>query len=117
MDEILRLSEKMLGRWPNDPQIVSAVVKLHQRRRGGDKKVRKESERLLAILEILFHNPEISDPVKEELIQIQLRRLEIFRRRGAREEAEALSAVIARELEQYHGPRLQEFRGQLDKKE
>ena len=122
MDDILRLSEKMLGRWPNDPQIVSAVVKLHQRcmdvlrRRGGDKKVRKESERLLAILEILFHNPEISDPVKEELIQIQLRRLEIFRRRGAREEADALSAVIARELEQYHGPRLKEFRGQLDKK-
>ena len=123
MDEILRLSEKMLGRWPNDPQIVSAVVKLHQRcmdvlrRRGGDEKVRKERERLLAILEILFHNPEISDPVKEELIQIQLRRLEIFRRRGAREEAEALSAVIARELEQYHGPRRQEFREQLDKKE
>ena len=58
-----------------------------------------------------------SASVKEELIQIQLRRLEIFRRRGAREEAESLSAVIARELEQYHGPRLKEFRGQLDKKE
>ena len=120
MDDILRLSEKMLGRWPNDPQIVSAVVKLHQRcmdvlrRRGGDKKVRKESERLLAILEILFHNPEISDPVKEELIQIQLRRLQIFRRRGAREEAEALSAVVARELEHYHGSKREEYRKQLE---
>ena len=120
MDDILRLAEKMLGRWPNDPQIVSAVVKLHRRcmdvlrRRGGDKKVRKESERLLAILEILFHNPEISDPVKEELIQLQLRRLQMFRKRGAGEEAEALTAVIDRELASYKGPRREEFRRQLE---
>ena len=103
MDDILRLSEKMLGRWPNDPQIVSAVVKLHQRcldvlRRGAEKKVRKEYERLLGILEILFYNPEISDPVKEELIQIQLRRLQILRQREAKEEAESLSAVIASDV-------------------
>ena len=113
----------MLGRWPNDPQIVSAAVKLHSRyieflrRNGEEKKVRKEYERLLGTLEILFYNPEISDPVKEELIQIQLRRLQMFRRRNAGEESDALSAVITRELEHYHGSKREEFRKQLDQRE
>ena len=120
VDEAVRLSERMLGRWPNDPQIVSSAVKLHSRylevlrKRGNEKKVRKEYERLLGILEILFHNPEISDPVKEELIRLQLRRLRMIRRKGGDEEAEALSAVIARELDHYHGPKHGEFREQLD---
>ena len=123
VEEAVKLSEHMLGRWPNDPQIVSAVVKLHSRyieflrRNGEDKKIRKEYERLLGILEILFYNPEISDPVKEELIQIQLRRLQMFRKRGASEEIEALSSVIFRELDYYHGPKREDYRKQLDQRE
>ncbi len=120
VEEAVKLSERMLGRWPNDPQIVSAVVKLHSRyieflrRNGEEKKVRKEYERLLGTLEILFYNPEISDPVKEELIQIQLRRLQMFRKRGASEEIEALSSVISRELDYYHGSKREDYRKQLD---
>ena len=124
MDDILRLSEKMLGRWPNDPQIVSAVVRFHSRylnilrKRGARNKFHKENERLFGILEILFYNPQISDPVKEELIQLQLRQLQMFlhkREAGDEARAKALSAVIARELESYHGPRLEEFRRELNK--
>ena len=74
----------------------------------------KQNDRLLSLLEILFYNPEISDPVKEELIQIQLRRLQMFRKRGASEEIEALSSVISRELDYYHGSKREDYRKQLD---
>jgi len=119
-DKAILLSTRMLGRWPNDPQIVSAAVKLHfsyidhLRRRGEEKKLRKENERLLSILEVLFHNPEISDPVKEELINLQLRQLRLLRRRGATDDTAALVGKIRRELEDYRGAKREEFRKQLD---
>ena len=122
--DALHISERMLGRWPNDPQIVSAVVKLHSRyveilrKRGGKPLVfqaRMESERLMAILEILFYNPEITDAVKEELIRYQLRRLEMLKRRGSSPEIDSLTKKINRELEYYKGPQRNEFRKQLDK--
>ena len=119
-EQAIRLSTRMLGRWPNDPQIVSAAAKLHfsyidhLRRRGEEKKLRKENERLLSILEVLFHNPEISDPVKEELINLQLRQLRLLRRRRATEDADALAGKIRRELEDYRGAKREEFRKQLD---
>ena len=114
------LSTRMLGRWPNDPQIVSTAVKLHfayidhLRKRGEEKKLRKENERLLSILEVLFYNPEISDPVKEELIQLQLRQLRLLRRRASAEDVDALVGKILRELEDYRGARREEFRQRLD---
>ena len=119
-EKAILLSTRMLGRWPNDPQIVSAAVKLHfgyidmLRKRGEEKKLRKENERLLSILEVLFYNPEISDPVKEELINLQLRQLRLLRRRGYSEDVEALVGKIEREFEDYRGARREEFRRQLD---
>ena len=101
-------------------RIVSAAVKLHfgyidmLRKRGEEKKLRKENERLLSILEVLFYNPEISDPVKEELINLQLRQLRLLRRRGYSEDVEALVGKIEREFEDYRGARREEFRRQLD---
>ena len=120
VEEAIRLSTRMLGRWPNDPQIVSAVIKLHfrylefLRRNGEEKKIRKENERMLGILEVLFHNPEISDPVKEELILLQLRQLRLLRRRELKDEIESLVSKIECELEDYRGPKREEFRKQLE---
>ena len=119
-EQAILLSTRMLGRWPNDPQIVSAAVKLHfgyidhLRKRGEEKKLRKENERLLSILEVLFHNPEISDPVNEELINLQLRQLRLLRRRGSSEDVDALVGKIRRELEDYRGAKREKFLEQLD---
>ena len=120
LDDALVVAERMLGRWPNDPQIVSAAVRLHSRhisslfRRGGGVKALKENERLLSILEFQFHNPENSDAVREELIQLQLRRLAMIRRREAKGEEESLRRKIEKELQHYRGPKLVEFRKQLE---
>ena len=120
LDDALFISERMLGRWPNDPQIVSAAVKLHSRyiaslfRRGGGPNALKGNERLLGILEILSHNPENSDAIREELIQLQLNRLYMIRRRGAKKEEESLRRKIEKELQHYRGPKLEDFRRQLE---
>jgi len=119
LDDALFTAERMLARWPNDPQIVSAAVRLHSRhimnlfRRGIRDKALKENERLLSLLEVQFHNPENSDAIREELIQLQLRRLSMIRRRGAEKEEEALLRKIEKELQQYRGPKLDDFRRQL----
>ena len=118
-DEAIRLSTRMLGRWPNDPQIVSAAVKLHfsyidhLRKRGEERKLRKENERLLSILEVLFYDPEVSDPIREELIELQLRQLRLLRRRGSDEDVKALAGKIERELEDYRGAKRDDYRKQL----
>ena len=120
LDNALFISERMLGRWPNDPQIVSAAVRLHSRyisslfRRGGGPNALKGNERLLGILEILSHNPENSDAIRAELIQLQLRRLAMIRRRGAKKEEESLRWKIEKELQRYRGPKLEDFRRQLE---
>ena len=119
-EEAVALSERLLGRFPNDPAVVSSAVQLHSRciellrRNGEDAKARKETDRLLAILEILFHNPEVSDDVRENLIQLQLERLELFRH-GRSADAEVLEGKIRGELESYRGSRADEFRKALEK--
>ena len=121
LDDAIFISEQMLGRWPNDPQIVSAAVNLHFRyvgilaKRGSVARSMKENERLLSILEILFYNPENSDSVKEELIRLQLNRLNMSRSRLSKDEQDALRRKIERELQYYHGPKLEEFRSDLNK--
>ena len=116
----VRLSTRMLGRWPNDPQVVSAAVRLHfryndfLRKQGDEKNIRKENERMLGILEVLFYNPEISDSVKEELILLQLRQLRLLRRRGSSEDIAALAGKIRRELDDYRGPKVEKFRKELE---
>lgn len=118
--QTVNLSERLLGRWPNDPQIVSAAVRLHQcyieflRRRGENAAARKETERLLSILEILFYHPDISDTVKENLFRLQLQRLKLLLHDGRKEDAAVLQEKITRELEQYHGEQLPEFRRLLE---
>lgn len=86
--DTVNLSERLLGRWPNDPQVISGMVRLHARyigalrREGKNAWARRESDRLQGILEVLFYNPEISDAVKESLIRLQLQRLKLLRHDG-----------------------------------
>ena len=114
--EAVQLSERLLGRWPNDPQIVSAVVSLHTRyigflrRDGKEPQARRETDRLLSILEILFYNPEISDAVKENLIGLQLQRLELLRRSGKSGESASLREKIKQDNRMLHTERLCIFR-------
>lgn len=71
---------------------------------------RQASERLFAILELLFHNPEVSDSERERLLDLQLRRLARLRADGRVQAAETLRARIRQELEIYHqGPRRDAF--------
>ena len=119
--DTVNLSERLLGRWPNDPQIISGMVRLHARyigalrREGKDAWARRESDLLQGILEVLFYNPEISDAVKESLIRLQLQRLKLLRHDGRSYEGEDLRKKISRELGFYHGPMLRVFREELDK--
>ena len=119
--DTVNLSERLLGRWPNDPQIISSMVRLHTRyigalrREGKDAWARRKSDRLQGILEVLFYNPEISDAVKESLILLQLQRLKLLRHDGRSYEGEDLRKKISRELGFYHGPMLRVFREELEK--
>ena len=116
--EIVLISEKMLGRWPNDPQIISAVIELHSRyidllrQRNDDMRARKVNDRLLGILEILFYHPDISNSIKEELIDLQLQRLQFLRHHGDKH-TQAMHRKIKQELESYQGPRKEDFYKQL----
>ena len=82
LDLALALSDRLLGRFPNTPGVVSSVIELRQLyitalRRNGDLSAgRKETERLQGMLEILFHSPETPDAVKESLLTMQFERLE-----------------------------------------
>lgn len=104
-----------MGRWPNDPRIVSATLRLNARAiallrgQGEAPLARQASERLFAILELLFHNPEVSDSERERLLDLQLRRLARLRVDGRGQAAETLRARIRQELEIYQGPRRDAF--------
>ncbi len=73
LEVALELSDRLLGRFPNTPQVLSSVARLRNayiealRRKGEPDKARKETERLRGMLEILSHNPETPDEVREFL--------------------------------------------------
>ena len=114
-DEIgktVELSEQMLGRFPNDPDVTGKAISLHiayiefLRGRGSYIPARQCINRLLTVLEVLFYNPEVSDIVRENLIELQFKRVtELNQRPGQR----TLLDKIARELQFYRGGRKKEF--------
>lgn len=116
----LDISDKMLARFPNTPQVVSSTVKLKNsyirmlRRNGEMAKSRKETENLLGRLELLFYNPETPDDAKECLIELQLRRLKLFARDNSFQAANELKTKINNELKAYNGNRKQEFLSQFN---
>lgn len=121
LDLALSLSDRLLGRFPNTPGVVTSVVELRQAyitslRRNGDLSAgRKEAERLQGMLEILFYNPETSDAVKESLLIMQLERLERFADRKQFEASEGLASRIRGELKEYHGVKSKDFHEALER--
>ena len=114
------LSERLLGRFPNDPQVVSAVTELHKeyirilRDEGDEHIVDKVTDKLTYILEILFYNPEIPMSIKESLIQLQLEKLESLQKIMRPSSVSLLRTKISSELENYQGPHRDEFRKRLE---
>ncbi len=73
----LTASYRLLGRFPNTPGVFKSVVALHRayvmhlHRTRQRPAVRQEVERLQGMLELLSHNPDVSDTVKELLQTIK----------------------------------------------
>ena len=112
----VELSEKMLGRFPNDPELTGTAIALHikyielLRERNEYIKARKCFDRLLVILEVLFHNPEVSDDLREYLIELQFKRANELTAVSGRPE---LLDKITKELQIYQGKRSAEFQKKL----
>ena len=112
----VELSEKMLGRFPNDPELTGTAIALHikyielLRERNEYIKARKCFDRLLVILEVLFHNPEVSDNLREYLIELQFKRANELTAFSGRTE---LLDKITKELQIYQGKRSAEFQKKL----
>lgn len=117
----LELSERLLGRWPNDPTVIAAVTEFHReyievlRDDGETAQAAKVAGRWQNIMEILFHTPEVPDAVREELIAAQLEKLEDILKAEHAAAGSMLAGKIARELEVYRGPRQREFKEKLDR--
>ncbi len=77
LDLALTTSYRLLGRFPNTPGVLHAVIDLHRahvmhlHRTRQMPSARSEIERLQGMLEILSHNPDLSDSVKELLQAIK----------------------------------------------
>lgn len=116
----LALSDRLLGRFPNTPKVVSSVVALRNgavrlmRREGDFALARKETERFLGMLELLFYNSQTPDNVKETLLNLQLERLELFLRDGRVDSAQELKKQIQAELQEYHGEKAATFKARLE---
>ena len=76
-------------------------------------KARKELENFMGMLEILFYNHEIPDYAKESLIEMQLERLELLKKDNRSEALKDISLKLERELKEYSGTRLEEFKLRL----
>lgn len=119
LDTALELSDQLLGRFPNTPQVVSSTVRLREahagvlRKNGDAVGARRETERLTGMLEILFHNPETPDEARECLLQLYFQRLERALRDGRLQDASRVRATLMAKLEHYNGARLAEFTHQL----
>ena len=110
--QTVELSEQMLSRYPNDPELTENAIALHikyveqLRKRGDFIQSRKYFDRLLSILEVLFYNPEVSNAARENLLELQFKRaVELNQRPGKTE----IINKIAKELQLYKGQRQKEF--------
>lgn len=116
----LDLSDRLLGRFPNTPKVVSSVAELKNahirmlRHNGEMAKARKETENLLGMLELLFYNKETPDSAKECLIDLQFERLRMLSRVNRQDVMADTISKIRKELLSYNGKRLREFQQRLD---
>ena len=121
-EQALALSDRLLARYPNTPEVTAAAVDLYNayiarlRRSGDQASVRSESARFQGMLEILYRNPDAPDEVKEALLAMQLEQLEQAGtplRNQSPSDYQELAAKIRNELDDYHGDRLAEFQAKL----
>ena len=121
-EQVLALSDRLLARYPNTPEVTAAAVDLYNayierlRRSGDQASVRSESARLQGMLEILYRNPDAPDEVKETLLTMQMEQLEQMGTSSRPQPASAyqeLATTIRNELDDYHGDRLAEFQEKL----
>ena len=116
----LEISERLLGRWPNHPEVVAAVTLLHReyisslRENGEATRAARVEERLLNILELVFYNSEVPEEVRDELVSLQLDKLEALKKTDGFG-ASALAKKIERELEFHRGANRAKFAEQLKK--
>ena len=114
-----KLSDQLLGHFPNSPNVVSSTVQFRVayaellRKDGKESEAKRETERLLGTLEILFYNPDIPDVVQECLIQMQFQQLEDATREKDFERRNRLISDLRNELTQYKGKQAKEFRSRL----
>lgn len=119
LDAALKHADRLLGRWSNVPEVITAAAQLREAyatvlRKGGNLTgARRETERLLGVLEIFFHNPEAPDTAKECLLNLQFQRLELAARDGRLDEARQLATDIKEELVHYNGALSAEYSRRL----
>ena len=119
-DEVTKtitLAEQLFARFPNEPELGRNVIALHTEyirilRNNGDYiPARKCFDRLLSFLEVLFYNPEVSDVVRENLIELQFKRATELNQHSGQTE---LLEKIGSELKIYRGKRQEEFQTRLN---
>ncbi|MDO4568996.1 MAG: protein kinase [Planctomycetia bacterium] len=116
----MSMSDRLLGRFPNTPEVVSSVVRFREayigvlRKTRSQTESRRETERLLGTLELLHHNTEAPESVQECLLRLQLQRLEMAVRDRRTQDCARLSDEIRDTLEKYHGPSREEFLQRLE---
>lgn len=123
-NEIFELSERMLWLWPNDPEVVNAVISYQTkimetyRTKQGNRN-RFMVDRLVHLLEMLYYNPETSTETKETLISLQLEQLNEFSSNKPHEKHILQHQIrkLERELLLYDGEKKKEFEQQLKDKQ
>ncbi len=121
VEQVLALSEQLVGRFPNTPGVVAASVKLRQsyiatlRRNGHANTARQETERLQGMLEVLFYNPDTPSDAKSALLTVQLERLERLPKTQPSETFDALFRKVQQELDAYTGDDRAVFLSRLEK--
>lgn len=120
-NNIYELSERMLWLWPNDPEVVNAVINFQikaietQREQLGSAN-QYLVNRLIHLLEMLYYNPDTSISTKETLISLQLGQLEGLSANSKRDKYIRDQEIkkIERELSIYTGECKEDFQKKLD---
>lgn len=117
--DIILLSERMLARYPGDTRVLEAALQLHRaclrayRDSGRQVEARKRADRMLGIVEFLFHNQDLTNEARLLIIELQWERAEMLQRGGSTESAAELLEKIRNELPYTHGEKSEQMRKKL----
>ena len=115
------LSERMLWLWPNDPEVVNAVLDFQTKAiESQETQFANRNKflinRLINLIEKLYYNPEISIEAKETLVSKQFELINNYTTDKPYERVflELQLNLIERELQLYNGEKKSEFENQLN---